>query len=859
VPGLGTTYGRGGASLAVWDLADAQCIVIQGSDMAESHPVAFRFVTQAKQRGAVVIHVDPTFRRTSAMVDLHVPIRPGSDIAFVGGLIRYVLEHERYFKEYMLAYTNASTIVGPDFRDTEDLDGLFSGFDDARGAYEFSTWQYEGQPVPAPTSNPVGLTTESFGEDVGGLTDSPPPRDPTLRHPRCVFQILRRHYARYTPEMVERVCGVPPALFLQVAEALARNSGRERTAAWCYAVGWTQHTVGVQMIRAAAVLQLLLGNVGRPGAGICPLRGHASIQGSTDIPTLYDMLPGYLGQPHLEKPHETLGEYIDTETAPTGWWAHHPAYIVSLLKAWYGERATRDNAFAFDHLPRISGDHSQLPMTLAIADGRIKGLFVMGQNPAVGGTNTRLVRRALASLQWMVVRDPYESETAAFWYASPEVRRGELDPRTIGTEVFLLPAAITGEKEGSYTNTNRLVQWHDKAVEPPGDCRGEPWFLNELAVRLRRLYARDPEPDSMRVRQLLDLAWDYPTKGAAGEPDVQAVLREINGYRVGDGRHVGDFTELRDDGSTACGCWLYSGVMPAPDENRARSREPDPPNGPASHLGWGFAWPANRRILYNRASADPEGRPWSERKKWVWWNADQRRWVGFDVPDFPVDKPPDYVPDRSRRPHGMDAHSGAAPFMMMADGRGWLYVPSGLKDGPMPAHYEPVESPVTNLLYRQQANPAVKRWARADNAYHHVADPRFPYVLTTYRLTEHHTGGLMTRAVAWLAELQPAAFIEVDPVLARHKGIASGDWVTVSTARGEIDVRALVTSRVQPLTVDGRTVHVLGLPWHFGYQGLVQGGIANDLSAIVGDPNVSIHEGKAFTCDVRRGRTSEAA
>ena len=860
MPGLGTSFGRGGATTAQWDLANGDCIVIEGSDMAECHPVAFRFVMQAKERGATVIHVDPRFTRTSAMADIHVPIRPGSDIAWLGGLINAVINSERwnadpFFKEYVVNYTNAATLVEPGFADAEDLDGLFSGFHPEERVYTFETWQYQGQPVPAPTVNPKGLTTEVYSEEVGRLVGGPPPTDPTLQHPRCVFQLLKRHYARYTPEMVERVCGVPRDLFLRVADVLLANSGRERTTAWCYAVGWTQHTVGVQMIRAGAVLQLLLGNVGRPGGGILALRGHATIQGSTDIPTLYNLLPGYLAQPHTGKPHDTLHDYVRIEYSPTGWWANLPKYIVSLLKAWYGDSAREENDFCFHHLPQISGDYSQLPMTQAIHDGRIKGLFLMGQNPAVGGHNAGFVRRGLANLEWMVVRDAYENETASFWYASPEVQRGELDPRRIKTEVFLLPAALPGEKAGSFTNTHRLIQWHDKAVEPPGDARSESWFLYTLGKRLKELYARDADQSAPRVRQILDLTWDYPTTGKHQEPDVEKVLQEINGYVVADGTPVKSYTELRDDGSTACGCWIYSGVMPEPGRNLARNRHPDPPDGPGTHLNWGFAWPANRRILYNRASADPEGRPWSQRKRYVWWDAGRSEWVGYDVPDFPRHKPPDYQPDWSKQPKGLDAHSGKDPFVMMADGKGWLYVPAGLQDGPLPTHYEPVESPVRNPLYRQQINPVAKLWERPENPHHGVGDPEYPYVITTYRLTEHHTGGQMSRSVPWLAETQPEGFVEISPELAEEKGIKNGDWVTVWTARGVAEARALVTPRLRPLVVEGRVVHVVGMPWHFGYKGLAQGGIANNLTSMVGDPNVSIHEGKVFTCNIRPGRS----
>lgn len=857
MPGLGTTYGRGGATTAQWDLPNADCIVIEGSNMAEAHPVAYRFVMQAKEKGATVIHVDPRFSRTSSLADIHVPIRPGSDIAWIGGLINHVLMNELYFEEYVREYTNAPVLIDAGYRDPEDLDGLFSGWDGAKQAYQYETWQYEGQAAGAPRPKPPGATSEAFSDRVN-ISHQPPPTDPTMQHPRCVLQILKRHYARYTPEMVSETCGIAPELFRRVADLLVTNSGRERTTAWCYAVGWTQHSTGVQTIRAAAILQLLLGNTGRPGGGILALRGHATIQGSTDIPTLYNLLPGYLNQPHLKRNHNTLQEYVEEEHAETGWWANLPKYVVSLLKAWYGDAAQEANGYCFDHLPRIDGDHSQLVMMQAIHDGKISGFFLLGQNPAVGNQDAAFVRKGLAQLDWMVVRDPYENETASFWYASPEVERGELDPKQIKTEVFLIPASITGEKEGSYTNTHRLLQWHDKAVDPPGDSRSESWFFYHLGLRLKELYADDPYPDSMRVRQLRDLAWHYPVEGPHGEPDVECVLQEINGYTVNDGAPVKGFADLKDDGTTACGCWIYSGVMPEPGVNLSRSRRPDDGGHPGTHLHWGFSWPANRRILYNRASADPHGKPWSERKKYIYWDPVKGEWSGPDVPDFPKTKSPEYRPDWSKEPKGMDAHPGTAPFIMMNDGLGWLFVPSGLKDGPVPTHYEPVESPLKNPLYDQQNNPGTKLWPRPDNPLHTVGDPDFPYVITTYRLTEHHTGGTMTRYVPWLAELQPEGFVEIGTELALEKGIVNGGWVTVRTARGEVEARALVTPRLTPLQVGQRKVHVVGMPWHFGWKGIAQGEPANTLAPMVGDANTSIHEGKVFTCDLRAGRKATA-
>src|SRR5689334_13788481 len=805
-----------------------------GSNMAENHPVAFRFVLQAKERGATLIHVDPRFTRTSALCDIYAPVRAGSDIAFLGGIINYILEHGLWFKEYALAYTNISTIIDERFEDTSDLDGLFSGFDKDSRSYKYDSWQYQGEVIPSTLAEHYVNTGESFAEKTKRMENGPPPNDYTLQHPFCVYQILRRHYAAYTPEMVERTTGCPRDVFLKVAEALARNSGRERTGAICYAVGWTHHTTGVQMIRAAAILQGLLGNVGRPGGGILALRGHTSIQGSTDIPTLYNMLPTYLPQPHAFKPHKTVNDYLKSETNPTGWWHNFPKYAVSLLKAYYGERATKANGWGYHWLPRIVGDHSQLPMTLAIRDGLIRGMLVIGQNPAVGGHNASMVQRGLAELEWLVVRDTDESETASFWYKGRPVQDGELTPKDIATEVFLMPGSLAGEKSGTFTNTHRLIQWHDKVVEAPGDSRSESCFIVHLGRRLKQLYETSTDPKDEAIQAL---TWDYPIADEKGEPDVASVLKEMNGYTVADRKQVGSFQELKDDGSTACGAWLYSGIFPKEDDNRARSRRPDGPEGPGTHLGWGWTWPANRRNMYNRASADPDGNPWSERKRLLHWDQAQEKWVGPDVPDFEPTKSPHYQPDWAKDPKGMDALGGDCPFIMIADGKLSVFTPSGLKDAPLPSHYEPVESPIHNPFYTQQQNPVAKIWERTDNPLHAVADPHFPYALTTYRVTEHHSGGLPTRTTPVLAELQPENFAEISPELAGELGINNLDWVTLSTARGEVEVKALVTERLRPFPIQGGTVHQVGLLWHFGWEGYATGDIANVLTSVVGDPN----------------------
>jgi formate dehydrogenase major subunit len=864
VPGLGTSFGRGGATTYVQDLQNADCILIEGSNFAECHPVAFRFVMMAKERGAKIIHVDPRFTRTSALADIYAPIRSGTDIVFLGALISWMIENERYFREYVVAYTNASFLVGEAFGDTEDLDGLFSGFNDVppghtsqndRGSMGMMGKDDNSQgPVPGTyTTDSWQFETEEVPRADGNGTVKIPKRDETLQHPRCVINVLRRHFARYTPELVEDVCGTPRESFLEIANALADNSTRERTTAFAYAVGWTQHTVGVQYIRTAAILQMLLGNMGRPGGGIMALRGHANIQGATDIPTLYDSLPGYLPMPSALRDEQTLPEYLKVATKPTGWWANTPKYVVSLLKAYYGDAATAGNDYGFEYLPQISGDHSALPTQVLMKDGGVKGYFVIGQNPAASGLNAELARAGLERLEWMVVVDAYETETAAFW------QREGADPSKIGTELFFLPSAVILEKEGTMVNTNRLLQFHDKAVEPAGVARSDLYLFHQLGLRLKALYEKSTDP---KDRGIQALTWDYTSddehERAKGEPSVLKVLQEINGYVVQPGTppaecaQVSGFAALKDDGSTACGCWIYSGVMPDKATNRARNRKGDD----VASLDWGFAWPANRRMLYNRASADPEGKPWSERKKYMHWDEAAGKWTGPDIPDFPVDKSP-HAPAQPGA-SGIDAHSGSDPFIMQVDGRAQLFVAGALKDGPLPAHYEPLESVVRNPVYKQHSNPTLREWDRDDNRYNAPESPDFPYVLTTYRLTEH--SGIMTRYVPWLAELQPALFAEIDPELAVQKHVRNGDWVTIVTKLGEIEARALVSGRMRPLRLGkGRRVHQVGIPYNYGTLGHATGDTVGQLIPLAMDPNVSIHEAKTISCTIRAGRRNTYA
>jgi formate dehydrogenase major subunit len=839
VPGLGTSFGRGGATTAQQDLARADCILIEGSSMAEAHPVGFRWVMKAKENGATIIHVDPRFSRTSALADIWVPLRAGSDIAFLGGLVTHVIENDLFFRDYVVHYTNASCILRRDYKDAEDrADGYFSGWNEENRTYSSDTWIYEGDDL------------------------SHPKRDLSLQDPQCVFQKLKRHFSRYTPEIVEKVCGIPPALFNKVADALVRASGPDKTAAICYAVGWTQHSKGVQIIRTAAILQLLLGNIGRPGGGILALRGHASIQGSTDIPTLYDILPGYLKMPIAGK-NDTLKVYLDAYTAKTGLWSNFPKYFVSLLKAYYGRRATKENDFGFQWIPKLTGNHSFFEFLYDMLDGKLDGLFLMGQNHAVGAQNSRLQRKALAKLKWFVVRDMVEIEPSSFWYNSPEIERGELKTEEIETEVFFFPAAGHAEKEGAFTNTQRMLQWREKAVDPPGDSRSEAWFIHQLALRLKAKAEASDDPNDEPLRAL---DWWYP-QDELGEPKMEAVLAEINGWRTAPepgaegtlfahdrtgqlhhGPQVADYNELKDDGSTTCGCWIYSGVFNRDGVNKALRRQP---NDYLGH-GWGYAWPSDRRILYNRASANPEGKPWSERKKLVWWDAAQANWGGMDVPDFKKDKRPDYQPRDGET--GLDGQPGDGPFILHEDGLGWIFVPKGLQDGPIPTHFEPLESPVGNELYSRDTNPPVKWFTRDGNRIAPPGDPRFPYVLTTYRLTEHHTGGGMSRYLSHLAELQPEMFIEMSPELATELEIKNGDFICVVSLRGAIQARALVSRRIRPMHLNGKIVHQIAAPFHFGTTGPVTGDAVNDLGPISGEPNVTIQESKAMLCNIVPGR-----
>ena len=813
-------------------------VIMATSNFAENHPVGFQWVMKAKERGAKFIHVDPRFTRTSAVADVHVPLRSGTNIAFFGGLISYAIQNNLYFKDYVVHYTNASFLIDPAFKTATDGGGLFTGLE--------STGKGGVDPHLAET-----YKRDSWKYQLDG--EGNPKRDLTLRDPSSVFQLMKRHYSRYTPEMVERVCGIPKEKFVQVAKLYCENSGPEKTGSITYALNLTQHTNGVQNIRALCMLQILLGNIGRPGGGVVALRGHANVQGATDLELLYHELPGYLPMP-LRDAHPDLKTYLEKVTPKGGFWVNLPKFMVSLMKAFYGDAAKVENDYGYQWLPkRASADaYSHQHMFVDMYKGVIKGFLADGQNPAVGGPNAKLARAALGKLDWLVVKDIFVTETAEFWKAPGVVAKD------IKTEVFFLPAAPAAEKDGSLTNTMRLIQWHERAVKPPGDVTSDAEFFVSLAKRLQKMYA-----GSKKERDQGFLAASFQYGDDPKEPNMELVLKEINGYATQEitdkdgkvvykpGQALNSFAHMTDDGKTAGGCWIYTGVtVEGPDGkliNKSNLRKPADDKDYLAH-GWGFAWPANRRILYNRASADLQGKPWSEKKKLIWWDPaapgqepDKKgKWVGLDVPDFNAFLAP-------------DAKNGDKPFIMRADLVGAFFGP--LNDGPFPEHYEPVESPTKNLLSNQQMNPVAKIWVVPDqkNDLAPVASPDYPYVVTTYRLTEHHLSGVMSRYLPMLAELFHSHFAEISNELAAELGIKNGERITVATPRGKIHTTAMVTSRLKPFMIDGKKTHQIGIPWHWGYNGISKGDITNDLSSTVGDPTVYIQETKAFLCSVKKG------
>ncbi len=789
------------------DIQHADVILAIGSNPAENHPISFKYIEKAMDNGAKLISVDPRFTRTSSKADLYAQLRPGTDIAFIGGMINHILQNDLIHRDYVVDYTNASFLVDEKFGFDE---GIFTGYDAATFSYDKGSWKYQS------------------------AADGTPRRDPSLKHPRSVYQLLKKHYARYTPEKVCEITGTAIQDYMEVVRTFCSTGRPDRAATIMYAMGTTQHTYGTQNVRSYAMLQLLLGNIGLAGGGINALRGESNVQGSTDYAILYHILPGYLKVP--DAGHVDLSTYLEKVTPKSSdpksanWWSNTPKYMTSLLKAWWGEHATAENGYCYDYLAKKSGNYSFIKLMERLQTGGFEGLYCMGTNPIVGGPDASAIAEGLGSLKWMICADLWETETSIFW------KRPGVDPKSIQTEVFLLPAASSVEKEGSISNSGRWAQWRYKAVEPPGEAKSDAWMVDQLCLRLKELYKKGgvfPEP-------MVHLSWDY---GDGHEPDPHKVARECNGTFTRDveikgtlykkGEQVPSFAFLQDDGSTLSGNWLYCGSYTQKGNMMAR-RGKDDPTGLEMYPEWAWCWPVNRRIIYNRASVDRNGRPWNPKKAVIAWNEAASKWEG-DVPDGPW--PPQAKKD------------GRHPFIMIADGHGALFTPA-LADGPFPEHYEPMESPTHNMMSGQQCNPAVATPGKLSNP------AKFPYIGTTYRVSEHWQAGAMTRNLPWLVELVPDMFVEISEPLAAWKGIANGDMVTVSSERGSIEAKALVTTRIRPLRVGGQMVEQVGLPWHFGFGGLAKGDSANVLTSAVGCANTTIPEYKAFLCNIEKGGKS---
>ena len=783
-----------------------------GGNTAENHPISMKWIEKAREtKGAKLIVVDPRVSRTAAVADLHVQIRPGTNITYLGGLMHYILENERYHKEYVENYTNASYLINENYS-FDEVTGLFTGAEDdpVRSATKYNTadWQYQ---------------RDAEGNAL---------KDPTFESPNCVLQLMKNHYSKYTIENVSKMTGADPVALEKSYELFSSTGQPGKAGNILYAMGITQFTHGAQNVRAIAVVQLLLGNMGIAGGGVNAQRGQSNVQGSTDMAMLYHIIPGYMPTPQ-QASTPTLEAYNAT-TPPAGWWTNRPKYMVSLLKAFYGSNASAANEFAYQWLPKLDGlDHSHIAQYRDMGEGKVEGMFCWADNPAVSGPSAAAKRSYQKNLKWLVSVDMFENETASFWEGPG------MNPAEIDTEVFILPAAAGYEREGSKANSGRWIQWAWKCQEPPGEAKADLWIVNELFKRLRALYLLE---GGVVPEQITKMNWDYD--GPDDQIDIVKVCRELNGYRA-DGSLVTNFVGLQADGSTACGNWLYSGYYNNL-ENPATKKRIKEKEGIGFNKDWSFAWPLNRRIIYNRASCDLEGKPWNPAAPVIWWDEAQQRWVGNDVPDIPG---------------SWDLQTSTEnPFIMLPEGVGRLYSHSALRDGPFPTHYEPAESLVPNLLYPQATyNPVSQRFYADHTVETDDERARYPYIITTYRIVEHYQSGIVTRNIPWLNELMPELFIEISEELAGELGINNGDKVIVESKRlykdgqqGGIEVKACVTKRFKPMMIDGKERHVVGLPWHWGFKGMSTGAVTNDLSASVGDPNTTIPEYKAFLCNVRR-------
>ena len=799
------------------DIKNANVILIMGGNAAEAHPCGFKWVTEAKAHNqAKLIVVDPRFTRSAAVADLYVPIRAGTDIAFLGGVIHYLLANDKIQHEYVKAYTDAAFLVREDFRFE---DGLYSGYDAGKRSYDRATWNYQ------------------LDENGHARVDE------TLQDPRCVFNLMKAHYARYTPEKVSEITGTPKDQFLKVCEWIGSTAPANRVLTILYALGWTQHTVGSQNIRTMAMVQLLLGNIGMAGGGVNALRGHSNIQGLTDVGLLSNSLPGYLTLPGEKE--QTLEAYLAARALKPirpnqmSYWQNYPKFFVSLMKSWYGDAATRENEFGYAWLPKLDKTYDALLFTEMMHQGKVNGWICQGFNPLASLPEKARVADGLAKLKYLVVIDPLATETSTFWENHGDLN--PVDPQKIQTEVFRLPSTCFAEEDGSLVNSSRWLQWHYKGAPAPGEARPDAEIIAGMFLALRELYRKEggtlPDP-------ILNLAWKYAVPES---PAPDELAKEFSGKALADqadardptkvllkaGQQVDGFAQLKDDGSTACGCWIWTGAWSEKGNLMARRDNADP-SGLGNTLGWAFSWPANRRVLYNRASCDPSGKPWDPKRRLIAW--DGARWSGFDVPDFKVDAGPD---------------SGMNPFIMLPEGVARFFGRGAMAEGPFPEHYEPFETPIgTNPMHpKVVSNPVARVFPEVWNTFG-KAD-QFPYVATTYRLTEHFH--FWTKHAVIDAILQPEMFVEIGEELAREKGVKNGDKVKVTSKRGWITAVAVVTQRVRSLDVAGKRVHTVGIPLHWGFKGVTRPGfLANTLTPYVGDANVQTPEYKAFLVNLEK-------
>lgn len=802
------------------DIKNADVILIMGGNAAEAHPCGFKWVTEAKAHNkAKLLVVDPRFTRSASVADFYAPIRTGTDIIFLGGVIRYLLENDKVQHEYVRNYTDFSFIVREDFA----FDGgLYSGYNAEKRSYDKSTWDYER------------------GDDGFVKTD------PSLTHPRCVYQLLKKHYSRYTEEMVERVCGTPKAAFLHVCEALASTAGTDRAATILYALGWTQHSIGSQIIRTGAMVQLLLGNIGIAGGGMNALRGHSNIQGLTDLGLMSNLLPGYMTLPN--EPEQDFDKYINTRALKPlrqnqlSYWQNYRKFHVSLMKAWWGPAATVENNWAYDYLPKLDKLYDMLQVYELMNQGKMNGYIAQGFNPLAAAPNKHKLDTGFAKLKFLVIMDPLATETSEFWRNAGEAN--DVDPSKIQTEVFRLPTTCFAEEEGALVNSGRWLQWHWKGAEPPGEARSDIEIMSQLFSRMRELYQKEggkyPDP-------IVNLWWPYSNPES---PTSAELAKEYTGRALTDlvdpkdptritrkaGEQLSGFAELRDDGSTLSGCWIFAGAWTEAGNLMARRDNTDP-TGIGQTLNWAWAWPANRRVLYNRASCDAAGKPFDPRRKLISWNG--KAWTGADIPDFKGDE---------------DPAGGMGPFIMNPEGVARFFARAGMAEGPFPEHYEPFENPLGyNPLHpkvpQATSNPAARVFKDDLAAMGKVE--QFPHVATTYRLTEHFH--YWTKNVRLNAILQPEQFVEIGEALAKELGIPNGSRVKVSSNRGYIKAVALVTKRIRPLTIEGRTVHQVGIPIHWGFVGVAKPGfLTNTLTPFVGDGNSQTPEFKSFLVKVEK-------